>query len=118
MLLTTRLVPVGQQSIDSPGRLPLARWDDMAGGIHSQADLAVPAALHHDARMDPLGEQQRGTGMKVMEALVWQPSLAQDALKVPGDIPGIQWRADGSGDRPGTRTLNPLIKSQLLYRLS
>src|SRR5207245_1839124 len=89
----------GEGSFHAVGGFALQSWQDVAVGVHRQADLAVAERFHHDARMYVLHEQQRRACVtEIMETHLREGSLLQQSMESMCDVRSVSKRADLAGE--------------------
>ena len=79
-----------QGSVHTLGGIAFEGGNHVRIRVQSDADTAVAQDFHDDAGADALGQEKRRTRMpKVMKPLIGEPSMPQDSLELPGNIPWL-----------------------------
>jgi len=91
-----------QDGVHLRGRVGLQGGHQVRVRVHREADLGVPERLHDRAAGNPLGQEQRRSGMPEIvkpDRRKHRPiRSAKDAAEDPGDVTRLQRRADGCGE--------------------
>jgi hypothetical protein len=67
----------------------------MGREVHRDADMAVPERLHHDARVNPLRNQQGGTGVpEIVQTEVNRTGFLGDLISLAQGVLVEEWRSD------------------------